>query len=889
MRSFFYKIRNKLLISIIPIIIISLATIIFLGTRYVEVIFVREHENIRKVTGDYLKNSVILIDRGFKMLEKSIEADMESSILAFQEEFARAGNNPDSISLEEIKEKLDNKYDLILIDKETTIIKTTISEGENFNFRKFDSKLGDVIDSIRIADDIKHERIRTNVGTGDLSKFTYVSSTNNEYVLELVYSEGGLSTIVAEMDPVKITNNIAFNNTTVTSVRIFDIFGYEFSHNKESFKPTQESLWIVEKAKAENNFEIKEKNLVKTYQMIDLNDKEYSMTDNSKVIEITYDNSKVLEQIKAMTLLLLILGGLAISAIILLVYYVSGRIMAPIAKLSLAAKKITEGDYNVSLELSGDDEVAELSQVMQDMMVKITTNIKEIEKQKNELENYNINLEKMVESRTKALAISLEDSNEMQRLLLKNNLQFDRLFNNMQEGFVIYEVVYDTIEDKKIIKAYIGLDANKAFSRLTGIGSFEIKGQNLKEESDWLESKWIEQLEEVIRDGKSINFENHFKRIGKYFSVNVFSPEENKIAMIFSDISAQKEKQEKIEFLNYHDQLTGLYNRRFFEEEIKRVNDENLLPISIAMLDVNGLKLINDVFGHKMGDYALKRISEVIISECKSVCKASRYGGDEFIIIMPRTDEKEAKSFIEKLVQKMEHEKIDSIVLSVSAGVACKTESEDEIEDIFKKAEDQMYRNKLSESKSMHYKTVDAISNTLYSKSSYEKKHAENVSVIAEMIAQELSLSKNEIKEIKTSGLMHDIGKIAIDLKILEKNSQLSKEEWKEIRKHPETGYQILRSINEFGKIADYTLSHHERWDGKGYPRGLKHTEIPLQARIIAIADAFDAMVQDRVFRDGISKEKALEEIKNNSGTQFDPELVKLFEEKIIPMIDKLL
>jgi len=179
-------------------------------------------------------------------------------------------------------------------------------------------------------------------------------------------------------------------------------------------------------------------------------------------------------------------------------------------------------------------------------------------------------------------------------------------------------------------------------------------------------------------------------------------------------------------------------------------------------------------------------------------------------------------------------------------------------------------------------KTVQLVLLNLYDRNKREQLHSIRVSEFCENIAIKMDLDKEEVYQIKIAGLMHDIGKIEIDETILNKPQKLDDDEWHKIRKHSEIGYQILSSVNELSKIADYVLEHHEKWDGKGYPRGLKGKEILLQARIIAIADSYDAMTRSRTYDKALSEEEAVNEMKECTGTQFDPEIVRIFVEKVL-------
>ncbi|MEN6390194.1 MAG: PAS domain S-box protein [Syntrophomonas sp.] len=354
------------------------------------------------------------------------------------------------------------------------------------------------------------------------------------------------------------------------------------------------------------------------------------------------------------------------------------------------------------------------------------------------------------------------------------------------------------------------------------------------------------------------------------------------VVIIFRDFTEKKERQAKIEYLSYHDQLTGLYNRRFFEEELRRLDTERNLPLTLVMGDINGLKLTNDAFGHMAGDKLLRRVAEVIKNSCRADDIVARFGGDEFIILLPQTEADEAKSIVKRINEVLQHENTSAIPLSISFGWETKRSLDEQTMEVFKKAEDYMYRRKLSESASMRNKTVKVIMKTLYEKNEREEQHSARVSQLCQALGLALDLSLEDINELKTVGLMHDIGKIILDDRILDKPESLSDDEFAEIKRHAETGYRILSSVNEFAQLAEYVLAHHERWDGQGYPKGLQGEAIPLQSRIIAIADTYDAITSDRPYRDAMDEEFARAEIVLGSGTQFDPHIAGVFLDKVL-------
>ena len=349
-----------------------------------------------------------------------------------------------------------------------------------------------------------------------------------------------------------------------------------------------------------------------------------------------------------------------------------------------------------------------------------------------------------------------------------------------------------------------------------------------------------------------------------------------------SQIISLQYNMEKLEWVSNTDALTGLFNRRFYEDELKRLDTEGNLPMTIVMADVNGLKLINDSFGHVMGDELLKKVAEVLKKGCRVDDIIARLGGDEFVIILPKTDAFETEKIIKRIKDLSLKEKVGSIDVSISIGYETKNDKEEKNQEIFKKAEDHMYKKKLFESPSMRGKTISAIINTLHEKNKREEAHSHRVSALCKNMSKAIGLPEDEIEELKTIGLLHDIGKIAIKENILNKPGKLTGNEWEEIKRHPEIGYRMLSIVNDMSEMAEYVLYHHEKWDGSGYPKGLKREEIPLQSRIITIADAYDAMTSERSYRSALSEEVAIEELQKNVGIQFDPELVSVFIGKVL-------
>ena len=353
----------------------------------------------------------------------------------------------------------------------------------------------------------------------------------------------------------------------------------------------------------------------------------------------------------------------------------------------------------------------------------------------------------------------------------------------------------------------------------------------------------------------------------------------------FMDITRRKKEESELIYLSYHDYLTGFRNRRFFEEELIRIDSAANLPLSVLMCDINGLKLINDSFGHDYGDKLLIKAAETIKKACRADDIIARIGGDEFAVLMPNTNAEEALQTANKIERLASKEKVENIELSISYGFDTKTSLRQNMTEVLANAENYMYRHKLYERTSTRNKSIEIIMSTLFEKSSRESQHSNRVSAICMAIASKMNLDKDDVNKVRIAGLVHDIGKIGIDETILNKAGLLNSDEREQISKHPEIGWRILSSANEFSELAQFILDHHEKWDGSGYPNGLKGAKIPLEARIIAVADAYDAMTSARSYKAGISKAEAINELRRCSGTHFDPDIVQVFIAGVLPLI----
>ncbi|MDD3521101.1 MAG: PAS domain S-box protein, partial [Actinomycetota bacterium] len=358
---------------------------------------------------------------------------------------------------------------------------------------------------------------------------------------------------------------------------------------------------------------------------------------------------------------------------------------------------------------------------------------------------------------------------------------------------------------------------------------------------------------------------------------------------IIIDIDESKKRQLQIKFMGEHDYLTGLYNRSYYEEAKARFGSKEYLPISIILIDINGVRLINDALGYFEGDNIINETGKIIKSTISENAVLARIGGDEFGIILPGTDRENAKSLLYKIEDAVSQYnaklKEKARYISIAIGYGTRESLEENIRDAEKEAEEYMNKRKLLERNSYHHTILSSIMDTMYARSQETEQHAKRLANISKLIGERMNLSQEKMNELQLFAMLHDIGKVAIDDKILNKPGKLTEKEWGIMRKHSKIGYRITMASPELESIAEYILYHHERWDGKGYPSGLKGEETPLLSRILIFADAYDAMTVDRVYRKAMTKQEAIEEIRRNVGKQFDPGIFKIFNE-IIQDID---
>jgi diguanylate cyclase (GGDEF)-like protein len=390
------------------------------------------------------------------------------------------------------------------------------------------------------------------------------------------------------------------------------------------------------------------------------------------------------------------------------------------------------------------------------------------------------------------------------------------------------------------------------------------------------------------------------------YQPNAYSPQQIRLLeQVASQFAAPIENSQlyaRAEQRGRVDELTGLFNRRHFEERLKeemarhsRYGD----VFSLFLLDLDGFKAYNDIYGHPSGDKLLNRVGRITRNSIRSADQAFRYGGDEFVAILPLTTIDEAYAVAERVREQLVAEmKNEEIAVTCSIGLASYPSDGAICGDLITAADTALYYAKQTGGNRVYLSskilsapaadagtyargtglsTVYALAAAVDAKDSYTYGHSRRVNAYAVALAEAIGLPPDEVSKISTIALLHDIGKIGISDKILSKKGKLSPEDWEAIKSHPRLGANIAGNVPGLIPCVSGILHHHERWDGTGYPEGLKGKNIPLEARILAIADAFEAMSSNRPYRAALCTEEVMKELRHGAGTQFDPGLAKVF------------
>lgn len=353
------------------------------------------------------------------------------------------------------------------------------------------------------------------------------------------------------------------------------------------------------------------------------------------------------------------------------------------------------------------------------------------------------------------------------------------------------------------------------------------------------------------------------------------------IVYVFHNIGERYEKQKKIEYLSYHDQLTGLYNRSYFESEYNRILKDKRFPLGLIVADLNALKLTNDAFGHQMGDRLIRTFSDILMQNFDEKATVARIGGDEFAILLPETVYEQTVEKIEAIRKSLAESRLEGIPVSASLGFAVHQNELYSFAETFKQADEKMYEQKLVESEIVRKRVIRSIFQQNFLIFPGKKSEVYKALRLAKLFASRLDIEPVEAIRVAKSAMVYDIGNIAIPHEYFVKTDKLNEKEWEAIKTHPAAAYHILKNVIKFADVADIVLSHHENFDGTGYPRGLRGNQIPLESRILALITDYCAMTTSRTYRNKLTMEDALDEIHRNAGVRYDPEFIDLFIETV--------
>ncbi|MDZ5252473.1 diguanylate cyclase [Clostridium sp. LIBA-8841] len=382
-------------------------------------------------------------------------------------------------------------------------------------------------------------------------------------------------------------------------------------------------------------------------------------------------------------------------------------------------------------------------------------------------------------------------------------------------------------------------------------------------------------------------------------------------------VKTENDHIKELQKLVNEDGLTGVYNHRYFYDKLREkmhISEVENKQLSLIFMDIDYFKHYNDLYGHQRGDEALKRIGSILKSVAREGDLVARYGGEEFAIILPNTSEIEATKIAETIRNKIEktyfegQENQPNSNLTVSVGIAVFPDKAENELDLVKYADDALYRAKffhknrvetyisvldelkkdLNEEENALVTSIKTLIGVINAKDKYTYSHVERVVVYSRLMAKKLGLSEKEKKQLIYGAYMHDIGKINIPNEILTKKMRLTKDEWEILKQHPKDGVEIIKSVNSLKEVVPLILYHHERYDGFGYPEGLKGEDIPYLARVLTVVDSFDAMTSSRPYNKRKTYDEGLEELNRCSGTQFDSKIVEVFTEVVRENINEI-
>ncbi len=682
---------------------------------------------------------------------------------------------------------------------------------------------------------------------GVLGTHIILSNIDN-YLKKIVQDPGGFAVILEKDSGALIANSFDMANFTTRADGTFKRLSINETENQSVLQAYQRYM-----AAGENTFRLNSEN-DRWY----INLTEYHDNGLNWLVITGIPESLFKAGIVANMKLTLLLAWLAVMLSIAVYLGLTKKLIKPLDGLIDTTEKFAQGDLSLRVKVIRNDEIGRIAETFNNMAetiymlvhnldAKVQERTAELESTNRELKENKDQLQLILDSTAEAI-YGIDNKGNCTFC----NASCVEMLGYKHQDELIGKNMHFQIHHSRRDGTSMPLDECKMFKALKAG-----KGVNADDELFWR------------ADHTSFDVEYH--SYPQYKNGEIIGA-----VVTFMDNTERKENEEHIKYLGSHDALTGLYNRRYFTDELKKIDTKKNLPISIIFGDINGLKLTNDVFGHAAGDALISKCAEIMNLACREEDIVARVGGDEFVILLPNREVSDARKIITRIKNELAKEQIAAIKCSMSMGCYMKTSANQDIMITMENAENEMYKEKTLNRKDLSSDMINAIMATLHNKSPREKQHSLNVGQLCQKIGTAMNWPEIEVAKLKEAGFLHDIGKAIIDANIINKAGLLTEAETREMRQHPVVSYRILNLFDDTKDFAEGVYSHHENWDGSGYPEGLKGEEIPELARIIAVAERYDAMTNPGAMNI-LSKAEALQEINKMAGTLLDPKIAGVF------------
>lgn len=445
-------------------------------------------------------------------------------------------------------------------------------------------------------------------------------------------------------------------------------------------------------------------------------------------------------------------------------------------------------------------------------------------------------------------------------------------------------VILDYLSEPVILFDYEGILADYTVHMKDLIPGEVLKRRNTENGQPLTRGKFMEQagIKEVsnMLEGKEFEYELDTEQGKKIYQCKYSCmKDKGKVvgsSFVFYDITTVKEAYFALEKSITYDRLTGFFNKRSFYNQIPQWEDEKYWPVTVAVFNVNNLQMMNDSYGTEYGDQVMLALTAILKNSIGKENFIAKVDGGDIVAVFEDMPQDKAILVCEKIKKQMETVSEENPI-TLEYGISEKKDGTVAVDKAFLNARNSMRNKKMLRDTSASRALVDSLKQTL-SESDYEtEEHVERTREMSARLGREMGLSDSDIAKLELLAVLHDIGKVAIPHSVLVKKGKLNEEERKIMQQHTVKGYRIAKSSPELAEIADCILSHHEKWDGTGYPNGLKGEEIPLLARVISAVDSHDVMVHNRPYHTAMPEQAAIDELKACAGTQFDPHVVEVF------------